>query len=83
MPAPDDRHYATWDARGGRTVRALCGTSIRRRDHANDPTCRICQDLLRADARQLALLQAAPDPDPVMTPKPFDPCAGYTPRERK
>jgi hypothetical protein len=39
-------HYCDWDAPGDRLVRALCGTLIRRRDHANAPTCATCQAVL-------------------------------------
>jgi hypothetical protein len=39
-------HYVVWDAPGGRLVRALCGLLIRRREHANAPTCPTCAQLL-------------------------------------
>jgi hypothetical protein len=39
-------HFCDWDAPGGRTVRAICGTIIRRRDHQNEPTCTKCQAVL-------------------------------------
>jgi hypothetical protein len=39
-------HYCQWDAPGGRLVRALCGILIRRREHANVPTCPVCAKLL-------------------------------------
>jgi hypothetical protein len=41
-------HYVLWDAPGGRLVRALCGLLIRRREHANAPTCPTCAQLLAA-----------------------------------
>ena len=41
-------HYVIWDAPGGRLVRALCGLLIRRREHANQPTCPTCAKLLAA-----------------------------------
>jgi len=40
-PAPT--HFVEWDAIGRDRVRALCGAWIRRREHANAPTCPDCQ----------------------------------------
>lgn len=50
MPAEKFTHYCDWDAPGKRTVQAICGEQIRRRDHANDPTCPRCQQGLAARA---------------------------------
>lgn len=48
-------HACDWDAPGRHTVRAYCGAYIRRRDHANAPTCPDCRCALaardQADAR--------------------------------
>jgi hypothetical protein len=48
-------HYVVWDQVGGRLVRALCGLLIRRREHANQPTCPTC-------AKLLAERESAPGP---------------------
>lgn len=40
---PPDTHYCDWDAPGGRLVRALCGQLMKRKSHANDPTCPNCR----------------------------------------
>jgi hypothetical protein len=46
MPLQLVTHWVDWDAVGRRRVRALCGVWIRRTDHANDPTCPTCRQLL-------------------------------------
>lgn len=40
-----DSHYVAWDEIGGRVVKALCGTWIRRGAHSNDPTCDTCRQI--------------------------------------
>jgi hypothetical protein len=46
-----DSHACTWDAAGGRHVRAFCGALILRRDHTNDPTCPACREEIAARTR--------------------------------
>jgi hypothetical protein len=43
-----ETHYLDWDAPGRVKVRALCGVYIRRREHAEAPTCPVCRQALEA-----------------------------------
>lgn len=56
MPSPPLTHYCDWDAPGRHTVKALCGTYIRRTEHRNEPTCPQCREGLayRAEIERLA-----------------------------
>jgi hypothetical protein len=45
-----DTHYCDWDVAGQRLVQAVCGHLIRRREHASDPTCPTCREILAARA---------------------------------
>jgi len=51
MPAALVTHWVDWDAIGRTRVRALCGVWIRRREHANAPTCPECRRYLAARDR--------------------------------
>ena len=51
---PDVTHFCDWDAVGRRVVGAICGATMRRRDHVNDPTCSACQRVLAERAADYA-----------------------------
>lgn len=43
-------HYCLWDAKGRVRVAAVCGAWMRRRDHADHPTCPACRARVEAMA---------------------------------
>jgi len=47
MVLGDHSHFCDWDAPGRLVVRAVCGILIRRRDHADAPSCPVCQKVIR------------------------------------
>jgi hypothetical protein len=64
MIARHDTHWCDWDAYGRVKVRALCGAYIRRREHAQRPTCPDCQRVLAERRHADAVLEAAGKLDP-------------------
>lgn len=84
LEAAAPTHYLDWDQPGRGKAPAVCGTYVRRIEHANAPSCPECRAILAArdDGKSADDTFGPPSVGTQVSTPDFDPTGGRARRER-